>query len=515
LYKNGDGVVEGYSSNNWIYYNDPITLNGTGNAFVFSNSLYTSPNGVQVNGSLPAADTIVINEGPVIVAGFQNGSSIVANGGNSCNGGGSSACGPKTVAVTTSGSTGPLAAQITFASLSGVVAGEVVNCTGGLASGVYPNTPISVVVGAIAQINAKGQYTSTAGTVANATSCTVSYGVQNTGAGGTYTITSTGIGGPFNITAPSGGHSQTGVAVSGSTLSFTDVVIPWTGTASNGDTWTLTVPVPSGITQGIQIVSSDSPNSVADPLFETGTVGTFGRSNNQQLPLRAAPLSLLGLSWGQGTATNGSVVLCATGCTAIGPNDFIGNGNGNTASSYYESVFGNGNTSSGVVGFVAGAQGTDRGRVDQFVYGGYNISQQGDDQHVLQILHNTTSAASSVRLYADATGSAYGANCYNLTANYMTAGFFIDVIVRTRGSTGIYSYWPQFSGVINRENGVANTTVTMNSTSTPITSGTVTGQALSITADTTNGCLNVSYTPPTGNVATLDIAARIHGFELQ
>src|SRR5579859_1671137 len=104
-YNNGDGVVVGNSDHNTFYqiqsFRNP---GGTGRAAVCSNSLYTPPNGVQVTGACRGNYFLKL-EGTANFQGYQSGSTITAAGGNSCNGGGSSACGANTISTTISATT--------------------------------------------------------------------------------------------------------------------------------------------------------------------------------------------------------------------------------------------------------------------------------------------------------------------------------------------------------------------------------------------------------------------------
>jgi hypothetical protein len=243
--QDGDGVVFGFADGNQIGNVLVSIVPGDGRPVVFAGSDYTMSNG----------DTLVHNEArhmyinglstnPVIVSGFNDSATIVAGGGNTGN------ANPTTVSLTTSGATTPFGGRtLNFSSTTGVAPGMKTTCGTGMSSGVTNNDSVDSVTSTT--ITLRNEVFKSAG-VAAGVSCVFSFGVTRWAAptGGTYTITATGAGGPFNITAPAAvngwqGTTQTGVAASGGVLAFDDVVIPWTGTAQNGDTWTLTVPIPA------------------------------------------------------------------------------------------------------------------------------------------------------------------------------------------------------------------------------------------------------------------------------
>jgi hypothetical protein len=102
-------------------------------------------------------------------------------------------------------------------------------------------------------------------------------------------------------------------------------------------------------------------------------------------------------------------------------------------------------------------------------------------------------------------------NIPNNTAYSIT----IDVMAFDHTTVTKNETWTAWTGLLTRGANAAATALTMNATPTPLTNGTVTGSAIAATADTTNGCLNVSFTPPTSNTDTWNAVAKVVSLEVQ
>jgi hypothetical protein len=128
-------------------------------------------------------------------------------------------------------------------------------------------------------------------------------------------------------------------------------------------------------------------------------------------------------------------------------------------------------------------------------------------------MRGTGATGSVFRLTSD-NGTAGAADCINLPNN---SGFqiLVDVMAFDHTTVTKNETWSSWAGLLTRGASAAATAVTMAGTPTPLTNGTVTGSAIAATADTTNGCLNISFTPPTSNTDTWNVVARVRTIEVQ
>lgn len=513
----GDGVVFGNVDNLLI---DSVATagnpgNNTGRAVVFASAGYVMPNGVATTGS--AQDTSVRSiTGSSQVLGYNSASTIVAGGGNT----GTASVTTKSLTTNASTTYNNSSAVLNFASVSGVANGEATNC-GGTLNGVASGNLVKSFTGATVTLTSENITTVPIGAV-----CVFSFGVQQTAVTGTYTITAASSS-TFNITAPAGGTSQSGIAYSAGFVSFTDLVLPLTGTPVTGDTWTLTVPLPA---KSITVVAVDENNSQPLTFYDTGTTGYVGTTTNPAYPKQFGPTLTINL--GNGTASNLCVTLTLGGASCSQTYGVVIGGTGGAVFGYGSAIVGgqNGSIGSGIFdsamvggqnnaitgtfsGMVGGAQMSDRGRYGSQTWGSGDFATVGDAQAGLFVLRGTGSTGSAFRLTAD--GAAAGSvNCINIPNNTMYI-LNMDLVAFDHTTITKNAAWPAWTGVMTRGANAAATAVTMNSTPTPLTNGTLTGQAIAVTADTTNGCVNISYTPPTSNTDKFNVVARIATTEVQ
>lgn len=522
-YAGGDGIVFGNSDTNHIdgiisaYHFGSAT---TGSPVVLANSVYVPPSGVAVNG--PAYDNDISFTGaPLYLAGGNTGLTVTPGGGNL----GSGAV--NTVTISTNGTTAGGNATLNFASTTGVVVGDSVTC-GGVSSGVYPYSIVSSVTGTTAVMFEPAAIGGGLTGVASGQSCTFGIGVTGQAVAGTYTLTANSST-SFTLTAPAGGHTETKSVASGA-LGFTDMIIPWTGTASASDTWSVVVPTPSTLNR-VRFV--DKANSASDPHVEGNAtasipIGTTqfpyfatsggyaagaGNYGNAILPV-ASGLSSVALGGTQCRAT-GSYSVCIGGSGSIGSGfGSFATGQNATASGLDAFVAGGfGNTASGSTGYASGADATDRGRYGSQAFASGDFSAVGDSQVGRFVLRGTgASSGGTIRLTADAAAPG-SANCVNIPNNTV-----FQIAIYTAGidhtSVGSNTEWGAWNGLLTRGANAASTAIKMDTTPTPQTNGTVTGQAISATADTTQGCLNLTITHPT-NTDTWNYVARVETVEVQ
>jgi lysophospholipase L1-like esterase len=212
---------------------------------------------------------------------------------------------------------------------------------------------------------------------------------------------------------------------------------------------------------------------------------------------------------------------------ASGNYSSIFGGTSNTASGTYSGAAGNQNIASGAIcwaigdqsaatgnrSHARGTQATDRARYGADVWASNFLATRGDAQISTSVLRGTGNSTSAVRLTSD--GAAAGsANCINIPNNtaYLVT---IDVVAFDHTTVTKSESWSTWTGLLTRGANAASTAITMNTTPTPITNGTVTGSSIAATADTTNGGINLSFTPPSANTDTWNIVARVTAVEVQ
>lgn len=118
----------------------------------------------------------------------------------------------------------------------------------------------------------------------------------------------------------------------------------------------------------------------------------------------------------------------------------------------------------------------------------------------------TTSGSTAVTPTTDGTGTPSTSNCGNLIANNQKATVYNIILTATDVTTPAngYTYFMPI-GHLARFTGVGTTTW-QGGTPVEFDDGTTTGRSTSITADTTNSCPKISWTPPTGNTDTWHVA---------
>jgi hypothetical protein len=517
-YAGGDCIVAGNSDTDAFdgpvraYHYGSLT---SGSPFVMANSAYVPPSGVAVNNRAYDFHFSGVVGAPLYLAGFINGATFTPTVGNA----GTGVLNP--ITLTTNATTAAQSYVLNFASTTGVAAKEAANC-GGTSSGVYPNTLVASVGGSTVTLNLSAVSGGGISGVANGQSCTFSLGINPLAVAGTYTITAASPT-TFNITAPVGGHSQSAIAISSGVIGFTDMTVPLTGTPVTNDTYTVVVPSPSYLTQ-VDFV--DKANSISDPGFESGATGVAPFGTQRSMVLVSNTLGALLAVWNPantaasilppteaaGAVFNG-VTLGANSCNNTSSLGTCLAGPGNILSGFYNLVAGANNTVSGTASSGLGEEATDRGRFSSSTFGSGDFVAQGDAQSGKFVLRGTTSSTSTVRLTGD--GNAAGsANCVNIPNN---SAFSVVITTQAFDHTTIANneVWNLWGGLLTRGGNAAATAWTASSLPTPLTNGTVTGSTLAASADTTNGCLNITFTPPSGNSDKWNVVAHVETVEVQ
>ncbi len=215
----------------------------------------------------------------------------------------------------------------------------------------------------------------------------------------------------------------------------------------------------------------------------------------------------------QGSGSNAWACWPGNSVTASGAFGSMACGFAATASGAGGLAMGTSVTAAGTYSHSTGNGANDRGIIGKQCYASGQQAASGDSQTCVSVLRGTGATGSAFRLTASGA-AASGTNCVNLPNNAALA-LTLTVTAFDHTTVANNEIWPAWTGLITRGANAAATAVTMNTTPTPLTNGTVAGSAIAATADTTNGCLNVSFTPPTANTDTWNVVARVETVEVQ
>lgn len=385
----------------------------------------------------------------------------------------------------------------------------------------------------------------------------------NTQTGTTYTVLSSDQGKLLNFT----NAGNVTITLPQATGSFGSGW--WAVFKSNGGTWIKISPTTSTIdglsgytvyTGGAVMAVSDGTNYIVVPYIDFNTGNTSAGYSLQRADSTSAGGNTRGnlavdlqlsrstaaqvasgaKSFAVGnanTASGAQAVAMGDSNTASGTNDPIAIGVSNSVTGTRGSMglgdsntvgggeaaagIGQGNKVNGSGSVVLGQFGWDNSNIGAFVVGhsgqGANTSFPGRGQHYEQMFWVQTTGATAVRLTAD--GSTAGANNVGALPNSAVFLFQAECFIINRTNTGrvlTYTFGPS---LLYRGANAASTVVgTGNPTATAgPTVGSLGALAAipTITADTTNGGFNISYTPPVGNTDTLVSYCRVYGTSSQ
>lgn len=192
---------------------------------------------------------------------------------------------------------------------------------------------------------------------------------------------------------------------------------------------------------------------------------------------------------------------------------FLGGSQGSTVSGFQAgAIAGFNQLISGNYSFGTGLRTSDRGRTACNAHGGGQFAAQGDAQECSHVLRGQTTSASAVRLTVDA-GAVAAATIVSIP-NSTAYSLSVHLHARNHTTLGNDYSWTLPNGILTRDATVGTTAVSLGTPLT-LTRGSVSGASVSLTADTTNGGLNLSFTPPTGNTDTWNVVARVVTVEVQ
>lgn len=214
---------------------------------------------------------------------------------------------------------------------------------------------------------------------------------------------------------------------------------------------------------------------------------------------------------GRGTGSNAFVCSPAFSSTAAGNFGSMACGYQAQAPGVGSIAWGTNVLAQGTYGKAEGINATDRGRYGMSCRGNGNFAAQGDSQSCGVVLRGSGSSTAPIRLTAN--GAAAGAaNCINLPDN-TNASLALNVHVRDVTAPSKSYSWSVPVAILLRGVGASTTALTLGTPAVLATNSFA--PTVSATADTTNGCLNLSVTPPSGNTDTIRASAYIGDLEVQ
>ena len=329
--------------------------------------------------------------------------------------------------------------------------------------------------------------------------------------GGTLDATAATIANPFVI--PVG--TATAVSIVPTGANTTVAIVP-TGTGA----FTLDVPdngINGGNVRGTGAVDLQMSRAAATQVA-SGTGAVAAGVSNTASNTHAVALGNLNIVSGTtAVAIGASNTVSVTGGIALGAANTVSGSNFGFAAGTLNAVSGLGAVGlggtlamSGNYSFGFGDRATDRGNRSAFILSPASAGGVGRYQDESYILWDTTSGATARRLLADgATATAVGVAALS---NNTVQLFEIDMVVFNT-ATLEYSTWRLASGAIRRGVNAAATVIATGTSAFVAGPGSTTPPTLAanptLTADTTNGGYNISYTPPVGNVQAFRAIARI------
>jgi hypothetical protein len=268
-------------------------------------------------------------------------------------------------------------------------------------------------------------------------------------------------------------------------------------------------PTNTGFAHTITVQFSDNDNAVPNPVFDTYSTGYFGRTNMPLLQTGAVGSQVIANMGNNASVGNGGMAFGAS--NSISGTYAIGIGSGNIVSNWFGAAIGQNHQINGFYSQGRGQNAVDRGRYGADCWASGKFVSNGDAEGCKTVLRGTGSSTSAVSLTADGAARG-GSNCINIPTN---AAYSLRVTVQAFDHTtpANAETWQNWGMMLTRGSG--NAALVTAATPTPLTTGTVTGSAIAASADTTNQCLILNFTPPTSNTDTWNVVATVESVEAQ
>lgn len=223
--------------------------------------------------------------------------------------------------------------------------------------------------------------------------------------------------------------------------------------------------------------------------FNGGTESTASGANSFSFNGNATGSRSIAIGGAAANATATSAIALGPSMTASAQSAFAAGGEGNTASAVYSSAIGGfGNNASGSFAFAFGYYAA-ASLYGMQAYGSGRFAATGDAQVATMVARNTTSNATPTNLFLD------GSSARVVVPANSSGVAMITVVARTNTAGDNHMTWRRR---VNWERGVAVGTVSIDVETVGTDRGYTGGAwgagpawALSITADTTNGAINI------------------------
>jgi hypothetical protein len=200
---------------------------------------------------------------------------------------------------------------------------------------------------------------------------------------------------------------------------------------------------------------------------------------------------------------------------ADGGDTTVAGGNQNRAAGFRSTVSGGfGNISASQYGTtLGGLQGFAR-NFGAAVLASGQFATGGDAQMGMLMLHGSGATASAFRLTGDGNAASNVTNNCVQLQNGQAYNVRISLHARDLTTAGADYDWFLPTAYMTRDASAATTAISLG-TPVPLSRGAGVTASVSATADTTNGCLNLSFTPPAANTDTWHVVARVETVEVQ
>lgn len=322
-------------------------------------------------------------------------------------------------------------------------------------------------------------------------SCTISFNGQTIATGAAFQ--------PHLITIQGMITSGTGKGICINQGYDIDITMPLLATTDTN----LVIASNANVTKEINLNFSGRESTLSTSIDSTSLGNTFWANQIVATgnPASNSP-SAIAFPRSSGNSLSGTANVISGGISnnSQGTGNVVAGGQSNTVSGQFSTI-------------VGGLRANDRGLYGGLCKASGFFAAQGDAQGCDYVLRGTTANTSAVTLTTDG-GAASSTNCIDIPT---LTGYSLNIDIEAFDHSAVANNeaWIGWAGKMHRPSSAATTTVVMASAPTPLTSGTVTGSSVAATADTTNGCLNLSFTPPTGNADTWRVVARVHTTQVQ
>ena len=302
-----------------------------------------------------------------------------------------------------------------------------------------------------------------------------------------------------------GGVAVTAVTFAESTASPNDTVYVDSITAAGSTTNVDLALVP----KGTGALTARVANGTATGGDKRGANATdWQRSRDSAGQVASADQSTIGGGHGNTASGTDATIGGGRGNIATYNHAVVAGGWGNTGSSYRSSVGGGaGNTASGEASTIAGGHNNTATALMSTIPGGTKALAatygklayasgmavaQGDAQYGLSVLRGATTADATARLTSDGT-AASATNVANLAANRC---FLMKVLLAATDTASPHTVGlvAEYSVLIRQGAAAANTVVVDQTQHTLLADASLLATAIAISADTTNGGINLTVT---------------------